>query len=590
MPARVETLLERFRRVTARHPGNVAVADGRRSLTYAELDAATDDLASRIQAYRRGGAGVGAYLAGRGLAEVVCMWGVLKAGLAFAPLDPEAPTTWLDPVLDELDADILVVDPAHAPLAAAVSRTDIPRLALTLDISAPTTREAHDAPALTVTGDTRGWITYTSGSTGTPKGVVQDHATIVRIADAYAGVLALSPHDRVLLLHPTMTWDIFGALATGAGLCPFDILGGGAQGLARWIDEQRVTVYRSFPTTFRAFLHALDGDAAFPSVRAVHLSGETVTSDDVALFERHFPQTAVLHHVFGSAEAGPVAACRIARGSATPGKRLPLGPPLDAVEVTVRGEAGEPLPRGERGEIVVRSPFVATGYWKRAEQTRAAFTLGEGLRGFRTGDLGSWDEAGQLYHHGRADGQLKIRGARVEPGHVETVLRRHPLVTDVAVTTVTSPAGERQLGAVVAARAGFDGDTARAHAAAHLPPALVPQHVVVVAQLPQTANGKVDRLALAPLLLAGIAAAMGTQARPLTPDEVRMARCWCQAFGRDDIGIDDDFLSVGGDSLTAVRLAAVVLREFGVAVSFEAILDTGTPAALTAHLANRPAS
>ncbi len=581
MPAPAETLLNRFRDVVARHPGNLAVADGARTLTYAELDALTDQVAAQIHAHRRAGAGVGAYLAGRGLAEVVAMWSALKAGLAFAPLDPDAPAAWLDGVLDELDADVLLVDPVNAPLAASLDAR-APRLVLTYDAPAAPTA----LPPTTVSGDTLAWITYTSGSTGRPKGVVQDHAAVVRLAAAYAGIFGLTPQDRVVMLHPTMTWDIFGALLTGAALCPFDLVAGGAAGLARWVDACGVTVYRSFPTTFRAVVHGLDGRAAFAPVRVVHLSGETVTPEDVALVERHFPVTAELHHVFGSAEAGPVAACRIPRGTIAPGQRLPLGLPLEGVSVLVLAEDATPVTPGEHGEIVVRSPFVAAGYWRRPEQTAATFTLGDEPRAFRTGDLGAWDGAGRLYHHGRADGQLKIRGARVEPGQIETALRRHASVNDAAVTAVSGPAGELQLGAVVATTdAALDAVAVRSLAAALLPPAYVPHHVAIVARLPQTANGKVDRLALAPLLAAAMARPAGGTSRVLTPAEIRMTKCWRLAFGRDDIWADDDFLDLGGDSLTAVQLVGHVQREFGVTVDLEVILDTGTPTALTAHLA-----
>lgn len=582
MPAPAETLLNGFRDVVARHPANLAIADGARRLTYAELDALTDHLAAQIHARRRAGAGVGAYLAGRGLAEVVAMWSALKAGLAFAPLDPDAPAAWLDGVLDELDADILIVDPAHAPLAASLADARAPRLSLGFDAPAAPT----PLPPTTVTGETRAWITYTSGSTGRPKGVVQDHAAVARLAAAYAAIFRLTPHDRVVVLHPTMTWDIFGALLTGAALCPFDLVAGGAEGLARWVDTCGVTVYRSFPTTFRAVVHGLGGRAAFAPVRVVHLSGETVTSEDVALVERHFPVAAELHHIFGSAEAGPVAACRISRGTIAPGQRLPLGPPLEGVSVSVLAEDSTPMAPGDHGEIVVRSPFVAAGYWRRPEQSAATFTLGGELRAFRTGDLGSWDSAGRLYHHGRADGQLKIRGARVEPDQIETALRRHASVDDAAVTAVSGPAGELQLGAVVATTdPAFDADAVRSLASTHLPPAYVPHHVAIVARLPQTANGKVDRLALPPLLAAVMARPLGGAQRALTPAETRMTRCWRLAFGRDDIGANDDFLELGGDSLTAVQLAGQVQREFGVTVDLEVILDTGTPVALTAHLA-----
>jgi acyl carrier protein len=326
----------------------------------------------------------------------------------------------------------------------------------------------------------------------------------------------------------------------------------------------------------------------------VALGSEPTRASDVALFRRAFAPPCRLITRFGSSEAGNVALCVAEHEGAAVEDPLPAGWPVADREVVLLDESGAPVGHGKAGEIAIRSRYIAAGYWRRPDLTAAAFTddpAGDGLRMFRTGDLGRWREDGCLVHLGRKDDLVKIRGHRVELGEVERVLLAAPGVADGAVVARPDRSGATRLvGYVVASGAvTIPVGVLSASLRVALPDFMVPSAFVFLDALPRTPTGKVDRRLLSapdpvrpPLDTPFVA--------PSTPIERKVAAIWAEVLGIEPVGLDDGFLELGGDSLVAARVATRVGETLDVVLGPEDLLVSGTVRAMAAMILGRAAA
>lgn len=555
-PGGVEGSLQgRFASVAAAHRGCLAVADGARRVTYGELD----DLTARIatQVVRRLGAGWEpvALVLRQGLTSIAATLGILRAGKAFVPLDPSDPPARLSELLDQVGARLVLVDRSTGPLAAALAASR--REVLVVDDPPPPAGRRGD---LDVAPEAIACIFFTSGSTGGPKGVADTHRNVLHNVRRYTDALRIAPGDRLSLLQsPSFSGAVsstFGALLNGAALVPFDLRGDRLAELAATVRSERVTIYHSVPAIFRSLMAV--GGGAFPHVRVVRLEGDRASSFDAELARRNFGPRTILANGLGTTETGLCRQLRLSAAEPVAPGPLPVGHALPDVDVAVVDDLGRTLPLGDAGEIVVRSRYLAPGYWRRPDLTRAAFGIDEedpSRRTYRTGDLGRLRPDGCLEYLGRRDGRLKVLGQRVEPAEVEAGLLEVPGVLEAAVSIVPGRRDEGRLVAhLVLAPGAPDLPGLRAAAAARLPAHAVPSRLEVVDVLPLAPNGKVDRRSLAP---------RPEPAVPRRADEARLLHLWRQVLERDDFGVDDDFFELGGDSLAAAEVLAALEADAG---------------------------
>jgi thioesterase domain-containing protein/acyl carrier protein len=349
--------------------------------------------------------------------------------------------------------------------------------------------------------------------------------------------------------------------------------------VAAAIRTRRVTVYHSVPSLLRSLV-AVDG-GTFPDVRVVRLEGDRAAPADAVLHRRHFPAGSVLANGLGTTETGLCRQLRLRTGDPIPEGVLPVGWPVPGMEVAVVDDGGARLPAGEVGEIAVTGRRLALGYWGRPDLTAAAFAADPddpALRTYRTGDLGRMDADGTLALLGRRDGGLKVDGVRVEPAEVEAHLLAIPGVIEAAVTTYAGRRGEGRLAAYLVVDGTGPGHIGiREHLLARLPAAMVPATLVFVASLPLTASGKLDRAALVP-----VAAAAGGRAP--TADEAALIALWEEVLERPGIGLDDDFIAAGGDSLAAAELLAALEERAGHALPDGLLVRAPTVARMAAAL------
>ncbi len=386
-----ETLLSRFDGIAEVHSGRVAVSDGGVETSYAELAAMSGTVASvLVEAGMRPGEHV-ALLLDQGMPAIVAMLASLRAGGAFAPLDPLDPPTRGAALLDLAGCTVLVASAARAEQAgeiAALASRNVD-VVVSNELSEIT---GNATPAPVVTPRSPACVFFTSGSTGRPKAVLDLHRNVLHNVFRYTSLLGLRPTDRLSLIQrPSFSGiasSVFGALLNGATVCTFPLAAHNLAELADWTRREQVTVFHSVPAIFRALVAA---GGTFPGVRVVRLEGDRASWADVTSFRRHFREDALLANGLGTTETG--LACQFQVTGEMPVEEgvLPVGYPAPDVEIILLDDDGAPVPRGQVGEITVRSNYLAVGYLGEPDLTAARFrTEADGRRLYRTGEPAVW--------------------------------------------------------------------------------------------------------------------------------------------------------------------------------------------------------
>jgi amino acid adenylation domain-containing protein len=589
-------------------PEAAAIADDQHSYSYAEVERRANQVAHYLRSV---GAGpehrVGVCLE-RSAELVVAMLGVLKAGAAFVPLDPEYPVSRLTFMAHDSQSTIIVTRSGLLSDESDDSVLGNPRLIVRLDKSAaeiaaqPTTR-----PDSHVSSGNCAYVVYTSGSTGQPKGVMVDHAALVNLIGALQAQNQLGPDDAALCKAPA-SFDVFigewaWPLTVGARVV---VAGQGDHAdpaqLVRMIRAEKVTACNFVPVLLRAFLAEPEAGACGDVLRLVMCGGEELTAELVDLFYDLLPG-AVLQNLYGPTEAAiDVTAWPVKAAAREPDRQIPLGIPLPGVSLHVLDSWLQAVPLGVPGELYIGGSQVARGYCGRPGLTAERFVPDPFTRGgrlYRTGDAAKWRADGTIGFLGRFDHQVKLRGQRIELGEIETVMSAHPAVARSVVTTFADSRGDRQLAAYIqptqprpgpehsAGLPGRAGEAAlpalvRAHCAGSLPAYMIPATIIVLADWPLRPNGKVDRTALPPPTQD---AGYGTDGvAPRTETEHAVARIWRDLLDADRVGIFDNFFEMGGHSLLAARLAARVRAGFGTDIPLARLLREPTVAAIAAYI------
>ena len=569
-----------------RTPDAVAVSDEHARLSYRELDAAANRVARRLRAMGVGPGSVVAVCAERSVELVTALLGVLEAGAAYLPLDPEYPAERLAYMLADSGAAVLLSQRRLAGTLPAAG-PGVPVLMLDDErqwVAAPGTQpgtEPGPEPELPLPGSAAAYMIYTSGSTGRPKGVVNTHRGIVNRLCWMQEAFGLGRDDVVLQKTPASfdvsVWEFFWPLLAGARL----VLArpGGHRDpdyLRAVIDRERVTTVHFVPSMLSAFL--ADGDQADAdgadanqaelcrSLRRIVCSGEelpvTVAKRCIELIP-----LAQLHNLYGPTEAAvDVTAWHCTPAALAGLARVPIGAPIRNTRVHVLDGRLREVPIGVPGELHIGGVQVARGYHRRPELTAQRFVadpFGQpGERLYATGDLARWRPDGTVEFLGRLDDQVKVRGLRIELGEIEVVLREQPGVADAAVAVREPTAGDKRLvGYLVADRLDADRPDAAALREAlkrRLPEHMVPQSFVAIDALPLSPNGKLDR---ARLPIPDLGARPDQEfVEPQTEIERAVAGIWAEVLGLDRVGVEDDFFAIGGHSLLATQVVAKLRR------------------------------
>jgi amino acid adenylation domain-containing protein len=584
-----QSISDRFEEQVAKDPGHLAISAGTHTFTYDRLNRGANVIARYILSRRGEGQEQIALLLENDARMIEAILGVLKAGKTYVPLDPSLPSQRLSYIVRDCEASLLITNTRHTALAASIIETGIP----VVDLHDLDSRSGADDCGLSSSADSPSWIIYTSGSTGQPKGVVQTHRNVLNFVRTYTAGLSLSSLDRLSLLFSFgvngAAHEMFSALLNGASLHPFDIKTRGFDGLSDWLQAERVTTYASVPTVFRHFCERLTGREDFSDLRFIKLVGEPVSKREVELYQKLFPSSCVLINRLGSTETGTIRWYFINKDTRVDGHSVPVGYSVADNEVMLVDEDKKPVPVGDVGEIAVKSRYLSPGYWRKPEQTSKAFIDDgpeSGHRLYLTGDLGRMLPDGCLLHLGRKDFQVKIRGHRIETGEIEAALLALTDAKDAIVMVSDDARGEARLVAYLKMGGGRKPSpaTLRHALAAQLPGHMMPTAFVILDSFPTAPNGKVNRGAL-PQPDSSRPDLEIPYTAPSNELERRIASIWGDVLGVDPVGVDDNFLDLGGHSLSAAQIVLRIGETLALELSLTTLFEAPTVAALAQTIA-----
>jgi amino acid adenylation domain-containing protein len=556
----------------ARTPDAVAVVHEREALTYAELNARANRLAHHLR-----GMGVGpetrvGICLPRGAQMVAAILGALKSGGAYVPLDPAYPPERLAFMLADSGMTVLVTEDA---LRAVLPMQDGVRIVSVDADGARIAAERDDDPAGGADARSLAYLIYTSGSTGVPKGVAIEHASAVAMlawgaevwsAEELAGMMAATS-----ICFDLSVFELFLPLVRGGRVIVME----NALALSESAAADQVRLINTVPSAIAALLR----DGRIPAgVRTVNLAGELLRQELVdAVYARGVGR---VYDLYGPSEDTTYSTYALRR----PGGTTTIGRTISNTRAFVVDGGMRLVPAGVAGELCLAGRGLARGYLGRPALTAERFVpdpfgAEPGGRLYRTGDRVRWRADGTLQYLGRMDGQVKVRGFRVEPGEVEAVLRRHWAVTDCAVVARADETGDRRLAAYVVGEA--IAEDLRAHLRRSLPEYMVPGAFVRMDALPLTPSGKLDRKALPAPDFAG-AEAHAAEAR--SPVEEVLAGIWEDVLRVEHVGGDDNFFQLGGHSLLATVVLARIQEVFGVRLPLSAFFKSPTAAELAAEV------
>lgn len=583
-----------------RTPDALALIHGNERLTYQEMNRRADRFARYLQTLGVGPEVIVSICLERSVGAVLSVLAVLKAGGAYLPLDPAYPDERLAYMLASSRSPLLITEPE------VWRGRQGPERVVSLKEFEAGPLESTGKKTLVVSNpegdDPLAYVIYTSGSTGKPKGVAVPHVPACHLVRWHAANMPLAEGARVIQLAP-LSFDvsfqeIFGTLALGGTLVLIDeALRRDPQGLRCFLAEQRIN--RLFLTPVLLYRLAELAGPPLPELREVTAAGEQLRiTPAVARFFTEHPGI-VFRNQYGPTETTVITHSHTLTGAPETWPLLPpLGHTIEGVEPRLLDSDRRPVPAGQPGELYFGGRVVSRGYLHDPERTAAAFLpdpANPSARIYRSGDLAQQNPDGTWQFLGRADDQVKVRGFRIELGEIEAVLARHPAVEQAAVAaSEPTISGDRELvaGYLLRRSAASDVPSAtviRGWLRTQLPDYFVPARLAALDRLPVTPSGKLDRRALV--------AAVRTEAaretdlpvanQPQGKTETAIAQAWRQVLERGSIGAEDNFFDAGGNSISAVRVHALICETLATDFPITTFFQRPTIRTLAAFLHER---
>jgi amino acid adenylation domain-containing protein len=586
----------RFEREAAASPGETALVFGDESLTYGELNRLANVVARRLIDRGAGPESVVGLFLGRWPLRLVGLLGVLKAGAAYLPLDPEHPTERLAATFGDSGATLLLTE---GPLRERLPSFGSAAVEFVDRLADSTAGDDPGNPGVRVDGDNLAYVIFTSGTTGRPKGVTVHHGALLAVATAWEPLYDLRASTRRHLQAAPFAFDVFTgdwvrALTTGGTLvgCPREALLDPAE-LAALIRKDRIECVELVPAIAEALaehLEAEPGDGPLP-LRLLAVGSDSLRSGLLVRLRRLLPPGARVVNSYGLTEAAVDSACfdpASDEPALSPGNApAPIGRPLPGARAYVLDRHLTPVPPGVAGELYIGGPGVARGYIGDPARTAERFVPdpfgSAGSRMYATGDRARWRAGGFLDLMGRSDGQVKVRGVRIELAEVEAALAHHPAVKQAVAVAREDARGEKRLAAyfVPAGSGSIAAGGLRRWLRDRLPEAMVPSWLIELATVPLSPNGKVDRSALPAPGEDGDAGSSREYAPPRTAAERLLAGIAAGLLERERVGIHDNFFDLGVDSILGIRFVSRA-RQAGLALAPAQLFKTPTIAGLAA--------
>lgn len=587
---RDRTIAQLFEEVVASSPDSVAVEFGNTKVTYIELNSRANQLAHRLRA-----AGVGPEtLVGccfeRSVELIVALVAVVKAGGAYVPLDPDYPNERIDFLLNDTRATVMITHPAVvSTVLSGYSGTCFVLEALGSPDDQPGNPEPLGGPR------SLAYVMYTSGSTGRPKGVMVENRAVIRLV-RNTNFCDFGPDETFLHFAPisfdASTLEIWGALLNGGRLVVMPPAPVSLKELVRVIGERKVTTLWLTAGLFNLVIE--EELEALHSLRQFLAGGDVLSARHVRRALEKLPNCRVING-YGPTENTTFTCCYAMRAGEPVPQSVPIGRPISNTQVYILNEELLPVPPGTVGELFAAGDGLARGYLNAIEMTNQRFVPNpfagpeDDARMYRTGDLARWRPDGVIEFLGRADGQLKVHGHRIEPGEIEAALDAHDRIVQNCVVALHGEDGSRRMAAYYVSRGGQLSDRdLRKFLSAKLPEFMIPAFFVCLEALPLTPNGKVDRSALVAVGIPDLAIAENEGAH--TDLEKTIFDIWRQNLGIDRFGVLNNFFDLGGNSLLLVSVHASLEKALHVTVPITALFEFTTIKSLAQHLGGQVSS
>lgn len=575
-----------FEQQAAKTPDAIALIFAETEYSYQELNKKTNQLAHYLQEQGIGPDDLVAIFMTRSIEMVVAIYGIIKAGAAYVPLEPELPAQRIDFILSDTKAKVILTqDTLHNRLATNSATS----LCLDTEWYKPDTFPQTN-PTSNVTSNNLAYIIYTSGSTGTPKGVMIEHKAIYNRLQWMQDTFQLQSNDRILLKTPfsfdVSVWEFFWPLFTGATLvvAPVNAHKDPIK-LCNIIKNHGITTIHFVPSMLRLFLDTGNAGSC-TSLRQVICSGEALSCELQNSFFRHF--TCGLHNLYGPTEA----AVDVSYWKCTKQKndrKVPIGFPIANTQLYILDEHLKPVAQGSIGELYIGGVQVARGYLHRPElNTRSflpdPFSKNRDARLYKTGDLARYLPNGAIDYLGRVDFQVKLNGNRVELDEIAGAINQHSQIKETVVTLHTTNQSQQQLVAYLLSKETDKNKLQlRQHLANFLPDYMIPSQFILLPEFPLTENGKISRKQLpAPELHRETP----TATKILTSGDLpaKITTIWQRILDRTAIGMHDNFFDVGGNSLLATQLSIDLKHELHLDVPLVKIFQYPTISRLSDYL------
>jgi amino acid adenylation domain-containing protein len=442
-----QSVPDRFEQQVRRYPDKLAVRSRHHAFTYSGLNASANRIAHAILARLGEGNEPVALLFDHGAPVVAAIFGALKAGKIYVPLDPVIPRSRTEYILSDTGVRLIIAQDRTLSLACELA----PEGCAVLNGDEIGDTVSTDDPRLPLSPDTLACIFFTSGSTGQPKGVVRDHGYLLNQTRLDTNAFRISADDRLCLEYScsfsVTACRIFPSLLNGAALFPLDIQTEGVRAMPDWLIEHGITLANG-KLLLRECFDLMTGPGQFPQIRLVLFGGDTIYRRDVERYRRSFSERCRMVISLASTEVGTIARHVIDHDTQFAGNIVPVGRAAEDTVVLLLDEDGQPVDAGEVGEIVVKGCHLFRGYWRRPGLTEAVLfpdPAGGSAHIFHTGDLGRMLPDGSLIHLGRKDFQVKVRGYRIEVAEVERAILDLEGIREAVVMAAEDAAGQRRL-------------------------------------------------------------------------------------------------------------------------------------------------
>ena len=572
---------EIFSDQAAKTPDAVALVFEGRKLTYRELDAKSNQLARYLRKLGVRTDTLVGVCAERSLEMVIALYGIVKAGGAYVPIDPDYPPQRLEFMLKDSAVSLLLTQAHLIPTLPPCSARMV-----SLDTDWSTIAAESDAPPETkIDGKDLAYMIYTSGSTGQPKGAMNTHAAILNRLQWMQEAYQLTAKDCVLQKTPfsfdVSVWEFFWPLMYGARLVIAQPGGHRDPGyLARIVARERVTTLHFVPSMLQIFLGEEGLAASCTSIKRVVCSGEALPLEAQRRFFATLAAAAELHNLYGPTEAAVDVTYWACQRDSTL-HTVPIGRPIANTQIYLLDPQLQPVPLGHAGELHIGGIGLARGYHGRPELTaqkfiRDPFSSDPKARLYKTGDLARFLPDGNIEYLGRLDHQVKLRGFRIELGEIEELLNQHPGVeASTVMAREDTPGDQRLVAYLVAAREPVPTSVLRDHLRSKLPDYMVPAAFVTLPELPLSPNGKVDRKAL-PKPDSEAGANRPHFVAPRTEIEIALAKIWSDVLNLLQVGLNDNFFEIGGNSMLAMLLIRRMAKEIGFSIPIPVFFQNST--------------